>query len=297
MQKQWLNYHHLLYFVTIATEGGVAKASAKLKLGQSTLSTQLAQFEHQLGLKLFDRRQQRLHLTEAGRVALEYAREIFKLGGEMVDALHDRRQAHRISVQIGALDAIPKSLVVEIVSVAQKKQPCTISVIEGQADELLRALKVHEIDIALFNHHPPESERPGLKARMAGRTPVVILGTPKFASLEKGFPGSLNGQPFVMPGVQSRLRHDLDHFFKLNGIHPDVVLEAQDTSLLTLLATQGAGLFPANASIAEELRGKNGMICLGTIAEVHDELWLVASERRIENPLASYLFKNFKVLE
>ena len=42
---QWLNYHHLYYFYVIATEGGVTEASRKLRLAQSTLSSQLKQFE------------------------------------------------------------------------------------------------------------------------------------------------------------------------------------------------------------------------------------------------------------
>ncbi len=293
MQKYWLNYQHLLYFKTIATEGGVAKAAAKLRLGQSTLSTQLGQFEDRLGLELFERRQQRLHLSEAGRIALQYAQEIFKLGDEMVDALQDRRQVHRINVQIGALDSIPKSVVVELVAAAQNQQPCTVSVVEGQADELLRALKAHEIDLAVFSHQPFSGDRTGLMARLAGRSPVAVLGTKKYAHLAKGFPGSLAGQPFVMPGTPSRLRHDLDHAFKLSGIHVEVVLEAQDSSLLTLLAAEGAGLMPVPADVAAALQRQHGFARIGTFEDVHDELWLIGSERRVENPVASFLFREF----
>jgi LysR family transcriptional activator of nhaA len=294
MQKQWLNYHHLLYFMTIAMRGSVAGAAAQLKLGQSTLSTQLGQFEEQLGMKLFERRQRRLHLTEAGRIALQYACEIFKLGDEMLDALHDRRQLHRLSVQIGALDSIPKALVAEMVSFAQTHQQCTVSVVEGQADELLRALRAHEIDLALFNHQPATAERQGLLARMAGRSAVAVLGAPKFARLQKGFPQSLVGQPFIMPGVQSRLRHDVEHYFKVHQIHVDVVLEAQDTSLLMLLAAQGAGLIPVGATVVDELHGKYSLKTLGVLSDVQEELWVLRMQRRIENPVASHLFRHFK---
>ena len=31
---EWLNYHHLLYFWTVAREGSIAKASKKLRLAQ-----------------------------------------------------------------------------------------------------------------------------------------------------------------------------------------------------------------------------------------------------------------------
>lgn len=291
MQQYWLNYQHLRYFATIATAGGVAKAAAKLRLGQSTLSTQLSRFEEHLGIELFERRKQRLHLTEAGRITLQYAREIFKLGDELVDALQDRRQAHRISVQIGALDSIPKSVIVQLVAAAQKKQPCAVSVVEGSAEELLRALEAHEIDLAVFSHQPFTSGRKA--ARLAGRSPVEILGAKAFARLAKGFPESLAGQPFVMPASPARLRHGLDLALKVRGIPVDVVLEAQDFGLLALLAAQGHGLIPAPASVAKDLERQHDLVRLGAFPDVLDELWLVASERRVENPVAAHLLREF----
>ncbi|MEO0814939.1 MAG: LysR family transcriptional regulator, partial [Myxococcota bacterium] len=44
-----LNYHHLFYFWTVAREGGVSRASEKLKLAPSTVSGQLHQLEDALG--------------------------------------------------------------------------------------------------------------------------------------------------------------------------------------------------------------------------------------------------------
>ena len=78
MNQKWLNYHHLYYFKVIATTGSIAKASEILLVGQPALSSQLKQLETALGQKLFERRNKGLHLTEAGRVALEYAETIFK---------------------------------------------------------------------------------------------------------------------------------------------------------------------------------------------------------------------------
>lgn len=38
---EWLNYHHLLYFWMVAREGGIARASAKLRLAHPTVSGQV----------------------------------------------------------------------------------------------------------------------------------------------------------------------------------------------------------------------------------------------------------------
>src|SRR5512141_1521355 len=87
---EWLNYHHLLYFWTIAKEGSVTKASAQLRLAQPTLSAQLRALEESLGERLFIRAGRRLELTDTGRMAYRYADEIFSLGREFLDAVKDR---------------------------------------------------------------------------------------------------------------------------------------------------------------------------------------------------------------
>ena len=90
MTQSWLNYHHLYYFKVIATEGSIAKASKTLRLGQPTLSAQLKLLEDVIGQKLFERQNRRLILTDAGRVALDYANEIFRLGSELLDTINQR---------------------------------------------------------------------------------------------------------------------------------------------------------------------------------------------------------------
>ena len=75
-----LNYHHLRYFWMIANEGHLTRAAERLHVSQSALSIQLRQLEASLGQKLFEREGKRLLLTEAGRIALDYANAIFRTG-------------------------------------------------------------------------------------------------------------------------------------------------------------------------------------------------------------------------
>ncbi len=130
---QWLNYHHLYYFRVIANEGGIAKAAEKLRLGQPTLSLQLKQLEEMVGKPLFERRNRKMILTEAGRSALDYANEIFRLGDEMLEVLKDRTINNQTHLQIGALDSVPKSVTLALVREAYKTGPCTVSILEGKA--------------------------------------------------------------------------------------------------------------------------------------------------------------------
>ncbi len=293
--KAWLNYHHLYYFRTIAAEGGVVKAAKKLRLGQPTLSTQLKIFEDHMGQKLFERKGRALELTEAGRMVLDYANEIFKLGDEMVEAINDKLHSGRLELTIGALDSVPKHVLMAFVQAAQKSTNCRIAVLEGPFQELLRELKAHRIDLLIANHGPNPGEAGDTKSRRVARMPVVICSDKKFAVLKRGFPDSLNGQPMILPTPHSKLRLDIDHWFKLRKLNVDIVVETQDTSLQKLLITHQMGLAPLPLPAAEELVAQKQMVVVGDLEDVHEELWLIAGERRFQNPVATQLFRSFSL--
>ena len=119
----WINYHHLYYFKTVAEEGSVSKAAVKLSIGQPTLSAQLKLFEDTLGVPLFERRHKKLLLTEQGAVALEYSKNIFKMGSEMYEVLHDRLKPLKPSLHIASLDSVSKQVVLQLVKQALKISP------------------------------------------------------------------------------------------------------------------------------------------------------------------------------
>lgn len=291
--RPWINYHHLLYFKTIALEGGIANAAKKLRLGQPTLSTQLKQFETTLGHALFDRSKRQLQLTEAGRLVLGYATEIFRLGDEMLDALSDRHVGQKIQVQIGVADAVPKHITLDLFHSAQSKQDCIVTLAEGHTHELLRELRAHRIDLVLSNDPPHAGDGGGIYAKNIARVPAVAVGAKKYGPLAKNFPASLNQQPVILPSIQSKLRHAIDHYFELNGVSPDVVAEVQDTSLQKLMAAHGDGIIILAAPAATELIGNRSLVEIGTMTDVYDELWLFAGKRRLENPVAAQLMKEF----
>jgi LysR family transcriptional regulator, transcriptional activator of nhaA len=290
-----LNYHHLYYFKVIASEGSIAKAGKVLRLGQSTLSTQLKQFEDALGKSLFDRRKRSLILTELGGVVLEYANEIFRLGSEMTEAVNDRLGEDRVHLQIGALDSIPKHMIIELVKAAYNARRCTVSILEGKSDELLRELHVNRIDLLLTNVYPPMQDRGRVMAREVARMPVIVCGTQKFANLKPSFPHSLNGQPMVMPLFHGQLRHDVMHYFEAQDIRVDIIAETQDTSVQKLLGLEGVGLIPIAEVAVRDLIKTKLITEIGAMPGVHENIWLVAMRRKVLNPVADILLKEFQL--
>jgi len=293
--NQWINYHHLYYFMTIAESGSVSKAAEKLRLGQPTLSAQLKQFEDNLNVKLFDRQHKKLILTEQGRLALDYAKSIFKMGNEMYEALHDRLKPTKLSLQLGALDSIPKQVVLQLSQHAYKFADCSITLIEGKFDELVREINAHRVDIAISNFLPSTETAKGLYHRVVSKKPVNIYAAPKYKGLRKNFPESIIDKPFILPTHDSHLRYSLDHWFKLNNISVNVIAETQDTALNKLMAVNEMALIPAASHSVTRQVLKGELIEIGKLNAVQEELYLISIHRKISNPIAAELMKNFEI--
>lgn len=292
-----LNYHHLYYFKTIATEGSISKAAEKLMLGQPTLSMQLKQFEEFLEHELFERRNRKLVLTEMGRLVLSYADQIFRLGDEMLDTVSGRPSEgqKRIHLSIGALDSVPKNLVRALMRRAYAVGDCHISVLEGQGPELILELREHRLDLVLSNASPPSLTGEKIFSRSLSKMPLFVWGAKRYATLKTNFPASLGGRPFILPTMHSRVRHEAEQFFEQHAIKVDVIAEAQDLSIMKALAVEGQGLIVASEPAVSEHIANGGLENLGPLRGHHEEIWLIASERKIQNPIAKELMREFSL--
>ncbi len=291
----WINYHHLFYFKTIAEEGTVSRAAEKLRIGQPTLSAQLKQFEDTIGVQLFERQHKKLTLTEQGKVALDYSKNIFKMGSEMYEVLHDRLKPLRPSLHIGSLDSVPKQIVLQLVKHAFKISPCQITMSEGNSDQLLRELSTHRMDVMISNFLPTGPDSKGLFPKAITKKNVAFYGHPKFKSLRKGFPQSLSGQPMILPTYDSKIRYDLDHWAKVHEIELNVIAEGQDISTKKLMAIDGLGLIPTATHTVTRQVLSGELLEIGQLQGVHEELFLITAQRKMTNPIAAKLMSTFTV--
>ncbi len=289
----FLNYQHLRYFQVVAQEGSIARASEKLNLGPPAISIQIKQLEDQLGHALFERRNRGLVLTQAGQVTLEYANQIFSLGDELKEVLQAGSFARKVHLQLGVLDSIPKTVIRYLTDSARAWGPCTVTVLEGTGDFLYRELLSHRIDLVVADYQPDVGDMRRFVIRSLGRHPLSVFGTRKFKGLAKNFPESLQGQPFLLPTLHSKRRHDLDHFFQINQLNVEVVMETQDTSVQKLMATRGLGLVSIPDFAGQALVQEKKLLKLGTLEGVFEEIFLVSSPRTIANPVSDFLIKEF----
>lgn len=283
---EWLNYHHLLYFWTVAKEGSVARACEKLRLAQPTISGQLRQLEESLGEKLFAKAGRGLVMTEVGQLVFQYAEEIFGLGRELQDVLKGRPRGRPMRLLVGVSDMVPKLIAHRILQpVLAMPEPVQLICDEDSPDRLLADLADHKLDVVLSD--VPITSMVRLKAfnHLLGSCEVGLFAAPAVAiRYRKGFPASLDGAPFLLPVAGSSLRRSLDEWFESNDVRPKVVGEFKDSALMKAFGQAGAGIFAAPRAIEKEVREHYRVDTVGRVESLTERFYAISVERKLKHP-------------
>ena len=201
---EWLNYHHLLYFWTVAKHGSIVRASEELRLAHPTISGQIHRLEEVLGEKLFVRRGRNLVLTEAG-------------GSRSATPTRSSRSGRSSSTRSrGGPAAQPLRLVVGDRRRASRRRSCSGSSSRRSASANRSASSAARTSrsrsswpssrsIASTSCSPTAPPGPASPcARSATRSASAgprSSPRPKLAAkLRRKFPRSLDGAPFLLPG-------------------------------------------------------------------------------------------------
>ena len=283
---EWLNYHHLLYFWTVAKEGSIARACEKLRLAQPTISGQLRLLEESVGEKLFVKQGRGLALTEVGQVVYRYADEIFGIGRELQDVLKGRPRGRPLRLLVGVSDLIPKLIAYRVLRPAlQMPEPVQIVCDEGPPEHLLGELAEHRIDIVLSDAPIPPTVPVKAYNHLLGTSTATIFVAPRLAGrYRKNFPRCLDGAPFLLPMQDSSLRRPLEQWFDSNNIRPAIIGEFKDRALMATFGQAGTGAFAAPTAIEKEIRLQYRVTPIGRVESIVERFYAISAERKLKHP-------------
>jgi LysR family transcriptional activator of nhaA len=286
-----LNYKHLHYFWVVAQEGSITRAAERLGVAVQTISGQLALLEKQLGKTLFNSQGRGLVLSEAGRLALGYADQIFQLGNALIDALQGEDSEHTLRLRAGISDGIPKLLAHDLL-LTVTELPGDIRLIcnEGEFEDLLADLALHRLDVVLTDRPAPLGGNLKVFNTRLGDFATALYGTQALVEhYGPDFPKSLDGAPLLLPTRHHALRGHIDRWLEQQRIRPKVVGEFEDSALLNTFARSGMGIFPAPLALAEAISLQIGATLLGEMKGVSEQIYAISNERRIRHPAVEAL--------
>ncbi len=283
-----LNYHHLRHFWAIAEEGSLTRAAARLNIAQSALSTQLKALEDALGQPLFDRSSRRLALTEAGRIALDHARTIFRTGDELLDTLQGRGTATRRLLRIGAITTLSRNFQIGLLRPLIGRADVELVVRSGTLRDLLGQLDALLLDAVLSNQAPPRDAETGWTTQLLDEQPVSLVGPPSDTPFR--FPDDLRHTPVLLPSLASDIRRGFDLLMDQAGIRPIIMAEVDDMAMLRLLAREAPGvtLVPPIVVLDELRQGLLVERC--AVPRLREGFFAITRGRRFPNPLLDELF-------
>ena len=281
-----LNYNHLYYFYAVATDGSIAKASARLHLAPQTISGQITNFEAQIGVDLFDRIGKKLQLSEMGRLIFNYAEEIFQLGDEIKNVLKTQEPTHWLTFTVGITMVISKVLAYQLLSpVLKMAEPVRLICHEGDQDSLLADLAINKLDMILTD----QALQPGSLVKAynhnLAESGFTFFATKKLASkCRNGFPQSLSGQPFLMQSKKSAVRQRLSLWLEKYGVVPNIIAEFDDSALMKSFGQTGYGVFTAPTLIEKTIVSQYNVNVIGRTEEIKEHYYAISPERRLKHP-------------
>ena len=279
-----MNYNHLRYFWEVAHDGNLTRTAARLNLSQSAVSVQIRKLEDRLGQRVFERRNRQLHLTEAGRITLDYADTIFGAGQELIATLRRTGNARQV-LRVGALATLSRNFQIEFLRPLLGKPQVELVLRSGTSIELLQGLETLGLDVVLTNRAPADDALTSFIVHPVSQQPVSVIGKPERIDSNKSLLELLATNPVIVPTLESPVRAGFDALCARLGVRPVLAAEVDDMAMMRLLAREDIGL-----AVLPPIVVKNELQT-GLLKEAdHDvglseSFYAVTAKRKFPNPL------------
>jgi LysR family transcriptional activator of nhaA len=276
-----LNFRHLHYFWVVAKAGGFARAAEQLGMAVQTVSAQVRALEQALGHQLLKPAGRGVTLTEAGQAAFARAEEIFQLGQTLPDEVQAAAQAQPVRLAVGLSDGISKLAVHALLQPVLATPALRLLCHEGEFEPLLSELAMHHLDLVLAGQPAPHNPNLRLVSERLVASPVHWYGPPSLVRQAEvaQFPQVLARLPVLLPTAHSALRPRLDRWLEVQGLHPRIAGEFEDSALMAVFAARGLGVFPVSTLGADDSPLVRGLRPLGPCGEVREEIHAIRSRR------------------
>ena len=285
----FLNYHHLRYFRIIARELSLTRAAEKLNLSVPALSIQLKQLEGSLGHALFERTRGGLTLTEAGRLALDYAESIGRAGEELMDVMQHRPRGGRQVLRVGAVATLSRNFLLDFLRPALHREDTEVVVRSGGLRGLLVSLHAHGVDLVLSNQTARQDAETTWHSHLLAEQSVSLVGVPAWKKTRLRFPEGFADVPVILPSVESNTRAGFDRLLAAAGARPRVIAEVDDMAMLRLLAREGEGLALVPPVVVRDEIASGELVVTHRVPELRETFYAITPNRRFPNPLVGEL--------
>jgi DNA-binding transcriptional LysR family regulator len=235
-EKMTMNFADLQVFKAVVEEGGIVKAAHKLHRVPSNISTRIKQLETAVGIPLFHRDRQRLHLSPSGELLLGYAERLIGLSEEARHVVS--RAAPQGLLKLGALESTTASRLSGILADFHRRYPdVRLELTTGTNDALMSAVAERRLDAA-FIAEPPSAR--GLAYLPAFRERLVVISSQDHAPINTA--RDAEGKSLIAFPVGCAYRRVLQRWLKRESLATLRVIELSSYHAIVACVAAGAGI-------------------------------------------------------
>ncbi|MFT5419824.1 MAG: DNA-binding transcriptional LysR family regulator [Candidatus Endobugula sp.] len=241
-KKMSLESKSLRYFCAVAGHGSFTAAADSLSIAQPAMSMSIKRLEEELGLRLFNRFDRQISLTDEGQKLYEYARPIVQSLNDAQQAMAELRGLDDGLVRIGMPGMLGSYYFPPLLMAFRHQYPgIKLSIIDAGADQLQAMLEQGELDLAfIVSEDVPDS----LGAEAILRLPMVAVVAKEhaFAQLDCVDIEQFLQQELVIfkPGYFHR--RIIDQMASESGIAPNISIETNLIHLMKSFVSRGFGI-------------------------------------------------------
>jgi LysR family transcriptional regulator, carnitine catabolism transcriptional activator len=232
---------HIEAFLAIARCGNFTRAAAELHVSQPALTVQIRQLEAALGVRLFDRNNRNVALTQIGRALVAPFERVMLDIQSIVDSAHDAASHRGGVVTVAVLPSIAASLLPPAIArLREQHQGITVRVRDGVAARVVELLKSGEADFGISSCGGPVDRELVEQPLFTDRLVAFVRDDHLLARRRSATLLALSAYPLILTGKDSSVRELLDR--TLEQARLPVRISQEASYMTTALGMAAAGL-------------------------------------------------------
>jgi DNA-binding transcriptional LysR family regulator len=231
-----MNFADLQVFKSVVEEGGVIRAAAKLHRVPSAVTTRIKQLEASMGVKLFHRDRQRLHLSPAGELLLDYAERLIRLADEAREVVSGTTP--RGVLRLGSLESTAASRLPPVLAEFHHRYPeVRLELVTGTNDAMQGLVVERRLDAA-FIAEPPAMR--SLDHMPVFAEELTLISSPDHQAIRHA--RDVEGISLIAFPEGCAYRRVLQRWLGCDSLAPFRVLELASYHAIVACVTAGAGI-------------------------------------------------------
>ena len=247
----------------VATEKNFTKAAELLYLSQPSLSKQIKTLEKNLDVLLINRENNKISLTENGKIFLQYSERILALCEESCRALIDLKNGERGHLTVGASQTIGTYLMPRVLALFAQNYPQIDLKVQVNSTRLIAKNVINrEVDIAVVGGEIPDELKKSLAVEhfVEDEFSLIVPKSHPFATKKTITKEDLYHLNFITLNSNSTIRKFIDNILIQNQIETKqlkIIMQLNSIEGIKTAVSLGLGAaFVSSSAIEKEIELK-----------------------------------------